>query len=76
VNRIVDAMWAGDTDLLWELAPCRCCCEEHTFEDCPARVWNGCRSGLGPAHETNELRSWARHYRTAHGLTQRQFFGS
>jgi hypothetical protein len=26
------AMWGGELDALWELAPCRCCCGEHTFE--------------------------------------------
>lgn len=33
------ALWAGDTDTLDELAHCRCCCHEHTFEDCLAPLW-------------------------------------
>ncbi len=37
------AIWSGDTYRLHELAPCHCCCEEHTFSDCPARAWYGCR---------------------------------
>jgi hypothetical protein len=36
LQRIEAAMWDSDTALLDELAPCRCCCHEHTFEDCPA----------------------------------------
>ena len=45
LRRVDRAMWAGDVGLLSELAPCRCCCHEHTFEDCVARLWNGCRGG-------------------------------
>jgi hypothetical protein len=43
---IADAMWAGDVARLHELAPCRCCCSEHTFPDCPARIWYGCRASF------------------------------
>ena len=40
------AMHAGDTDLLHALAPCQCCCDEHTYgEACPAWSWGGCRGG-------------------------------
>lgn len=36
-------MWAHDTDALFELAPCGCCCHEHYFDDCVARLYGGCR---------------------------------
>jgi hypothetical protein len=62
-------MWAGDVDLLDELAPCRCCCHEHTFESCEAREWGGCR-GQGTMTRAEEL-SWAKHY----GMTLEEFFG-
>ncbi len=70
---IDDAMWAGDVELLWELAPCRCCCHEHTFEFCPARRWEGCR-GSGSMTRA-EVESWVRHYGTHHGMSRDQFFG-
>lgn len=68
-----EAMWAGDHDTLWELAPCICCCSEHTFEHCPARQWDGCR-GSGTMTRA-EIDEWAEHYRKHHGLTRDQFFG-
>src|SRR5271166_4206958 len=72
-RELEDAMWSGDIDRLCELAGCRCCCHEHTFEGCPARVWEGCRgSGSMPRME---LESWANHYERFHGLTREQFFG-
>ncbi len=67
------AMWSGNVDALDELAGCRCCCWEHTFEWCPARVWNGCR-GSGSMSRT-ELESWVRHYERFHGMTREQFYG-
>lgn len=45
-KEILDMMWAKDTDGLYEKYPCRCCCDVHTFSDCPARHWYGCKSGL------------------------------
>lgn len=54
------AIWAGDHDRCWELAPCHCCCAEHTFETCPARAWEGCR-GQG-ALTAADIAAWARHY--------------
>jgi len=70
-EQIEAAMWAGDQDVLNELAPCRCCCSEHTFENCPARQWGGCRGGMTRSEEE----SWARHYETHHGMTFEQFYG-
>lgn len=64
---IASAMWAGDTDRLDELAPCRCCCHEHTFDDCPARLWHACRGQGMPTHD--DLKSWADHY----GMTLNEF---
>lgn len=55
---IQDALWAGDRDRLDELAPCQCCCHEHTFADCPARAWHGCRGSGGNQYE--EYDDWHR----------------
>ena len=68
-------IWEGDTDRLQEIAPCQCCCHEHTYATCPARHWNGCRSGLpyGVSAYT-EAEAWATHYNRHHGLTRAQFF--
>ena len=44
--QIEDAMWAGNMDWLHENAECVCCCWEHTFMGCPARIWAGCRGGF------------------------------
>jgi hypothetical protein len=41
-REIEDAMWRGDNAWLANNLPCKCCCEEHTYRDCPARVWSGC----------------------------------
>jgi len=67
-------MYAGDMDRLWELAPCNCCCDEHTFAGCPARLWGGCRGGQGDP-EADEA-SWLRHYQEHHGLTEEEFYGA
>lgn len=66
------ALWSGDIDTLNELAPCRCCCHEHTFDGCLARAWFGCRGQFTMTHTEEE--SWARHYESAHGMTRDQFF--
>lgn len=67
------AVWAGDYDKLQELAPCRCCCHEHTFgSGCPAYAWGGCRGQATVTRE--ELESWADHYARFHGMTREQFF--
>lgn len=73
-SAIETAMWAGDVDHLHEIAPCVCCCAEHTFSDCPARQWDGCLGGQEPApHETAE--AWAKHYEAFHGMNPEVFFG-
>lgn len=68
-----EAMWDGSVQLLDDLAPCRCCCHEHTFESCPARLWHSCR-GQGSMTYDDE-RSWLQHYVTYHGMTEDQFYG-
>jgi hypothetical protein len=67
------ALWEGDIDKLGELAGCICCCDEHTFEHCPARQWEGCR-GQGTMTRAEE-EAWAEFYWKHHGLTKRQFYG-
>lgn len=68
-----EAIWDGDVDKLQTLAGCGCCCDEHAFEDCPARVWGGCR-GQGTMTYA-ERESWAKHYERFHGMTEERFFG-
>jgi hypothetical protein len=69
---MLDAIWEGDYEKLCELAPCRCCCGEHTFESCEARLWFGCR-GQGTLTRREED-AWAKHYEEHHGLTRAEFF--
>jgi hypothetical protein len=68
-----DAMWAEDADALNELAPCRCCCRQHTFYDCPARDWNGCRGGTESPRETEQ--AWQEFYEKVHGMSSNVFYG-
>lgn len=67
------AIWEGDLNTLHELAPCQCCCSEHTFDSCPARSWFGCR-GQGSMTQA-DYESWARHYEQHHGMSRAQFYG-
>lgn len=62
-TQLQEAAWDGDDERLRDLAPCSCCCADHTFSYCPARLWDGCRSGLeyGVDHLADE-RSWREHY--------------
>jgi hypothetical protein len=72
VTEIKRAMWEGDLDKLNELAGCECCCGEHTFSNCPAREWDGCRSGLKPGeHAMDDAEAW----RAFYGMTNKQFYG-
>jgi hypothetical protein len=71
---VARAIWAGDVDWLFDHYPCRCCCWEHTFgPGCPAYAWGGCRGQNTMTREDEQ--SWARHYATYHGMTERQFYG-
>ncbi len=65
------AIWEGDQDTLQERAGCVCCCSEHTFSSCPARLWEGCR-GQGTEEDTE---GWERHYERFHGMSREQFYG-
>lgn len=67
------AMWEGDVDKLRELAGCGCCCDEHFFEDCPARAWGGCRGQHSLTRA--DYAAWEEHYRRHHGLSRDQFYG-
>ena len=71
-DRFERAVWEGDIETLYEIAPCVCCCHEHTFEGCPARAWYGCRGQGQVTHE--EIESWVRHYARFHGMTREEFF--
>lgn len=73
-KRVERAMWAGDVELLCELAPCGCCCDEHTHEGCPARLWEGCRGG--GSMTTRDLEAWIKHYEVHHGMSRDTFFGA
>jgi hypothetical protein len=62
------AIWTSDLDALSERAGCVCCCcADHTFENCPARAWEGCR-GQGTPTNT-DLEEWASLY----GMTRIEF---
>lgn len=70
---LLDALWAADVDALYDLAPCRCCCHEHTFTTgCPAYAWGGCRGQSATTPE--EVESWVVHYTRHHGMTREEFF--
>jgi len=61
VEEIQEHMWDDDMDWIYENAGCRCCCYEHTFSDCVARVWGGCRGGDGKGrnvYDHQSLEDW------------------
>ena len=64
---------AGDEVQLHELAPCRCCCHEHTFESCKARQWFGCRGQYSVTRD--EETSWFRVYRDFRSMSEAEFYG-
>jgi hypothetical protein len=64
-----EAIWAGDMDTLSERAGCKCCCSEHTFESCPARLWGGCRGQGTPTRA--DMEEWAALY----DMTLEEFLG-
>lgn len=69
-NRLEKAIWEGDVSTLDEIAGCICCCDEHTFEHCPARDWYGCRGKCSLTRE--DVLDWAAFY----GMTLDEFYGS
>ena len=66
-ERIDRALWEGDVEWLADNLPCGCCCYEHTFFGCEARLWGGCRG----RNEAEDPESWRAHY----GMTYAQFYG-
>lgn len=69
-RRFQRAYWFGNVDELDELAPCDCCCGEHTHTWCTARRWNGCQTQVGcmSAYYTDVdtfVCAWARNLVTA-----------
>lgn len=76
-EQIEAAMWAEDSERLWELAPCVCCCREHTFPNCTARLWNGCYSGLAFGEsQFEDDRAWFAHYQKFHGMSEATFYAT
>jgi hypothetical protein len=63
-SQIERAIWEGDVDLLQELAPCRCCCAEHTFEQ------SGCRGS-----DSVDEASWQKFYEQHRGMSSDEFYG-
>lgn len=71
-DTLTAAIWAGDTETLDRLAPCRCCCADHTFSNCLARAWHGCR---GSSADTQDADAWAAFYERERGMSRGEFFG-
>lgn len=71
-GELAEALWSGDMDRVHEIAGCICCCFDHTFDNCPARPWGGCR-GQGQVTKA-ERDEWADHYAEHHEMTRDQFF--
>jgi hypothetical protein len=67
-------MWAGDDAGLARPARCVCCCDEHTYDDCPARRWYGCRGQGSELLTVLEIEGWFRAYSRTRGFTREQFF--
>lgn len=62
-----------DRRMAWFFS-CDCCCAEHTFASCLARVWNGCRSGLPyGADQYEDYESWKDHYVRFHDMKPEDF---
>lgn len=69
---IREAVYKGDSDSVYELAGCGCCCSDHTFSDCVGRLVGICRSGLPyGVSEHQDLTLWAKHY----GMSLDKFLG-
>lgn len=66
VAKLEGAFWAKNKDDLHSLAGCDCCCHEHTFPNCLARLWGGCRSarayGDDRPTDQDDVEGWAAHY--------------
>lgn len=69
LEEIKDAMYRGDTEWLDQNVRCECCCGEHTFGGCPARIVGTCRGQGSLDHY--DIQKWADHY----GMTLDEFYG-
>lgn len=69
---VQDAMWAQNVERLHVIAGCKCCCDEHTFVSCPARLWFGCK-GQWTEDSFEQGQSWFRLYKER--MTESEFFG-
>lgn len=74
-REVEDAIWRGDDALLSVRLRCTCCCAEHTFVDCPARRWHGCRGQTATALSSADVEAWAAHYARHRGMSRAEFFG-
>ena len=75
LKQIHQAMWDNDEDKLKELAPCGCCCSDHTFMCCPARHWGGCGGGgLGEKSIDMIGDDYQKWYEQTRGMTMDDFF--
>jgi hypothetical protein len=70
-KRFLQAMWEGDRDTLDEIAHCRCCCREHTYAGCPARLWYDCR---GQFTDQYDEESWFHFYAQTRGMSSAEFY--
>ena len=74
-DELAKAVRYGVVDIDDEIVECVCCCSEHTWSRCPARLWNGCRSGLAPGESLEaEEAKWLEHYKRYHGMTEEAFY--
>ena len=72
---LVDAMWRGDDVYLQRMAPCHCCCDEHTHEGCAARVWFGCRGQASALDAVDrDPEAWAMSYAQTRGMSRQAFY--
>jgi hypothetical protein len=75
-REVEDAIWRGDDVFLHAHLRCVCCCHEHTFGDCPARRWHGCRGQATAVLTMAEVEAWAAHYARHRGMSRAAFFGA
>lgn len=74
-EEIEEAMWAGDVDLLHEIAPCTCCCWEHTSApNCPAFAWGACRGQHSTESWDSVAEGYAEFYMRTRNMTREEFF--
>jgi hypothetical protein len=73
LKAIEQAVWDGDTDALYEVGRCDCCCDEHTSSGCYARIWGGCRGQDTLSYA--EIAKWEEHYAKTRGMTRDEFYG-